>query len=138
MNFSEDQNNNVAWDNAKNRVSPLRASLCNEIFKVQVNQAKMMKENATKDDVLINVGYVVHGPLDVVNQKRVSYVKNITAVVVEVIKSGQSRCACATDVFYHPYAKHNFTPLQGTSNNQKLCGLKEVIFGVARNFHGRH
>ena len=87
----------------------------------------MTKENATKDDVLVNVGDVVHDPLDVVNQKRVYYVKNITAVVVEVLKSGQSRCACVTDVFYRPYAKHNITPLQGTSNNQKLCGLREVF-----------
>jgi hypothetical protein len=76
-----------------------------------------MKANATKADGAITVGDVVQIPLHASNQ----------AKVVEELKSGQIRCACPTGLLHRPYAAYGVIPVQGASNNRKICGLEQAF-----------
>ena len=71
---------------------------------------------------------VVQISLVVVDQTKVDG-KNIMAVVVEILKNGQIRCAHASGVLNHPYSKHSITALQGIGNNMELCGLEDIFLG---------
>jgi hypothetical protein len=86
------------------------------------------KEKAGKVDGIVNVGDVVDIPLHEVDQTKVDG-KNITAVVVEVLKSRQVRCACFVGILDRSYARHQVSVLQGVINNGKVCGLEKAFHG---------
>jgi hypothetical protein len=132
--FDGKQAKKIAHENVVLRVSPRRKALHDRGFKAQLKQAKKMKANATKADGVITVGDVVQIPLHASDQAKVDG-KYLLAVVVEKLRSGQIRCACPTGVLHRPYAAHGVIPVQGASNNRKICGLEQAFLewqGMAR------
>ena len=97
-------------------------------YQAQLRQAKKMKSNAHKADGNILLGDVVQVPLHTSDQTKVDG-KYLLAVVVEVLTTGQLRCACSTGVLSRPYAPHSVTALKGASNDRKICGLEDAFMG---------
>ena len=66
--------------------------------------------------------------LHVVDQTKING-KNITGVVVQVLRSGIVHVACKNSVLNHAYAWHSVLHIPGASNNHQLLGLDSALEG---------
>lgn len=128
--LEEDGNKNAAMlaeEDKMLQISPKRKQLRDEGFKKYLEQAKRMKTRAGKLDGTVNVGDVVQVRLHRELHTKVDG-KGLLAVVVEVLPSGQLRCATKAGVLKNPYARHNLTVMKGHMNDRSLVDGLEHAF----------
>jgi hypothetical protein len=99
-------------------MSPRRAGLRKRAFIGQVKQTKTMKARATKADDQLILGDAIQELLHHVDQTKVDGT-TFNAVVVEILPSGQVRCATAVGVLDRSYAQHVVSCLPGICNIRK-------------------
>ena len=107
-------------------VSPKRHKLHQEAYKNMKKAAKKMQKNASAINGDLEEGDIIQMGLHKVDQTKVDG-KNLTGVVVQVLRSGMVQVACKNVVLNRAYSCHCISCVPGASNNRALMGLEDAF-----------